>query len=111
LDRAYPSGHSSLFGTVGHAGVVCSEYPPGTPPTKYRFQRRNRVTAALSGRLVVVEAGERSGSVAAAGERLAAGDKVGIVPGPITSATSRGSNQLLREGAFPIMSAEDIAAL
>ncbi len=96
IDRIYPSGHEALLTRVAQKGLLLSEVPCGTAPTKWRFLQRNRLIAALSAATVVVEAGRRSGSLNTAGHALGMGRPVGIVPGPITSAASAGCHATLR---------------
>ena len=96
IDRLYPSGHEALLTRVAEQGLLLSEVPCGTPPTKWRFLQRNRLIAALSAATVVVEAGRRSGSLNTAGHALEMGLPVGVVPGPITSAASAGCHATLR---------------
>ncbi|MDO4239718.1 DNA-processing protein DprA [Micrococcus sp.] len=97
LDRFYPAGHEELLRAVMAAGLLLSEMPPGASPTRYRFLHRNRLIAALSGAVVVVEARWRSGAQNTAGHALALGREVGVVPGPITSPSSAGCHRLLQE--------------
>lgn len=96
-DRAYPAGHASLLERIARTGVVVSEVPPGSAPTKWRFLQRNRLIAAISAATVVVEAGWRSGSLNTAGHAATLGRPLGAVPGAITSATSAGCHRLLRD--------------
>ena len=96
IDRLYPSGHEALLTRVAEQGLLLSEVPCGTPPTKWRFLQRNRLIAALTAATVVVEAGRRSGSLNTAGHALEMGLPVGVVPGPITSAASAGCHATLR---------------
>lgn len=98
VDHAYPAGHATLLDRIADRGLVLSEYPPGTPPAKYRFLVRNRLIAALSSGTVVVEAGVRSGARNTATTAGALGKVVLAVPGPITSAMSVGCHDLLRTG-------------
>jgi DNA processing protein len=98
-DRLYPAGNAGLLRAVADSpGLVLSELPPGSVPSRVRFLRRNRLIAAAGLSTVVVEAAWRSGSLVTA--RLAAGlgRPVGAVPGPVTSAGSAGCHRLLREG-------------
>lgn len=113
VDRAYPVGHSELFGRIAdRGGALVSETPIGTAPTKWRFLARGRILAALSRATVVVEAGWRSGSLNTAGHAAALGRPLGAVPGPVTSAASAGCHRLLREhGAVAITGAADVLAL
>lgn len=96
IDRIYPSGHEALLTRVAQQGLLLSEVPCGTAPTKWRFLQRNRLIAALAAATVVVEAGRRSGSLNTAGLAIGMGRPVGVVPGPITSAASAGCHATLR---------------
>jgi DNA processing protein len=97
IDRLYPAGHEALLTRVADNGLLISEVPCGTPPTKWRFLQRNRLIAALAAATVVVEAGRRSGSLNTARLALGLGRPVGVVPGPITSAASTGCHAIVRE--------------
>lgn len=99
IDRLYPSGHTELLGRIAATGLVISETPCGTIPSKFRFLQRNRLIAAASRATVVVEAGRRSGSLNTAGHAATLGRPLGAVPGPVTSPASAGCHYLLREGA------------
>jgi DNA processing protein len=99
LDRLYPTGHEQLFERIEQSGgLLVSELPPGSAPTRWRFLQRNRMLAALSGSTVVVEAGHRSGSLNVAGQAHSLGRPVGAVPGPVTSPASAGCHRLIQEG-------------
>jgi DNA processing protein len=111
VDRFYPAGHDALLTRIVEAGLVISELPPGAAPTRWRFLQRNRIIAALSNALVVVEAGYRSGSLNAAGHALSVGVPLGAVPGPVTSATSAGCHKLIREGAALITGVDEVLEL
>ncbi|MDI2097715.1 DNA-processing protein DprA [Ruicaihuangia caeni] len=112
VDRFYPSGHDGLLHRIVEHGVVLSEVPCGSPPTKWRFLQRNRLLAALSQATVVVEAGRRSGSLNTAGHAAALGRALGAVPGPVTSAASAGCHRLIREyDAVCVTNAEEVIAL
>lgn len=103
VDRPYPAGHGDLLDRVADVGLLMSELPPGTPPTRHRFLARGRLMAALSGASVVVEAGARSGSLHVAARAQGLGRVVGAVPGPVTSVTSAGPHTLLRDGTAQIV--------
>ncbi|TFD79220.1 DNA-processing protein DprA [Cryobacterium fucosi] len=112
LDRLYPAGHSSLLDRIGTHGLLVSEQPPGTAPTRQRFLLRARIVAALSAASVIVEAGARSGSLRVADEALQLGRAIGAVPGPITSAASAGPHLLLQDQrAYVITDATDVIRL
>lgn len=102
IDIAYPAGHTGLLDGIAAAGLVVSEYPPGTTPARHRFLVRNRLIAALSTATVVVEAGIRSGARNTATTAAALGKVVMAVPGPITSAMSVGCHDLLRTGSAAV---------
>lgn len=103
IDIAYPSAHRALLDRIKSDGVVISESAPGSPPLKQRFLTRNRLIAALSREVVVVEAALRSGSLSTANWANSIGRKVWGVPGPITSATSAGVHQAIRNQNMQIM--------
>ncbi len=110
LDRLYPSGHADLFDRIGQSGLIVSETPPGSAPTRQRFIDRSRLLAAISAATVIVEAGTRSGTMHVATEAESLGRPLGAVPGPVTSAASYGTNLLLQQGrAEVITNASDIA--
>jgi DNA processing protein len=108
IDRDYPRSHSELARRIGEHGAVVSEYPPGVEPAPWRFPARNRIIAGLCAATVVVEARERSGALITADFALELGRDVFAVPGEITSALSAGTNDLLRQGAAPLLSADDV---
>jgi len=109
VDRDYPAAHGQLAARiVATGGLIVSEYAPGVEPAPWRFPARNRIIAGLCSASVVVEARERSGALITADFALEEGREVFVVPGEITSALSAGSNALLRLGATPLLSAEDV---
>lgn len=107
LDRLYPAGHAELLTRVGEAGLLASEMPPGAAPTKWRFLARSRLLAALSGAVVVAEAGYRSGSLHTAARASELGRPVGAVPGPVTSAASAGCHRLMRDRLAEVVAGYD----
>lgn len=88
IDRPYPAAHNQLLERIAQRGLVISEVPPGSAPTRQRSTDRARLQAALSGATVIVEAGAHSGSMRTAQEAQDLGRIVGAVPGPVTSAAS-----------------------
>jgi len=99
VDRPSPRANAPLFERIAESsGLLVSEAPPGSAPTRARFIARTRLMAALSGATVVPEAGSRSGSLRIAVTAYDLGRRAGAVPGPITSAASTGCNLLLAEG-------------
>lgn len=111
IDVPYPVGHRQLHRAIAERGLVISENPPGVTAHKGAFPKRNRIIAALAPVTIVVEAGFRSGALNTASQALELGRTVAAVPGPIDSDQSRGSNQLLRDGAVMIASTDDALTL
>jgi len=112
LDSIYPRGNSRLAETIlEKGGALISEYKPGTEAMKHRFLERNRIVSGLADAILVVEAGERSGTLRTVAEALEQGKEVFAVPGPITSEQSVGPNRLIQKGAHPVLSADDIMAV
>ena len=111
VDVAYPRGNDRLLARTAEHGLVVSELPPGSSPTRARFLVRNRVIAALTLGTVVVEAAARSGSLATADRARELGRHLMAVPGPVTSALSAGCHALLRDGATCVTRAEEVLDL
>jgi DNA processing protein len=108
LDRPYPQRHERLWERVASSGVIVSESPAGIPTEKWRFPVRNRLMAALSDVVIVVESRHHGGSRHTVEAAIGRGIPVGAVPGSIRSATSEGTNALIADGAFPVCSTGDI---
>jgi DNA processing protein len=108
LDRIYPSEHKGLAQRVVGSGALISEFPLGEPPDAPNFPRRNRIVAGLARGTLVVEADRESGALITVDFALEQGRDVYAVPGSIFSPVSRGTNTLIKEGAKPVMSADDI---
>ena len=108
LDDPYPRRHARLWERVAECGAIVSESPAGVRTEKWRFPVRNRLLAALSDVVVVVESRHHGGSRHTVDAAAARGIPVGAVPGSIRSATSEGPNALLADGAFPVCSAGDV---
>jgi DNA processing protein len=110
LDVPYPRANSGLFARVlGGGGTLASEHPPGAQPRAANFLPRNRLIAALSAAVVVVEAAEDSGSLSTA--RAAGSRGVGhvlVLPGAPWDPGAAGCNQLIRDGATLVRSLDDI---
>lgn len=109
VDVVYPRENAPIYQRLLETGgAVISEYPPGTPPDRWRFPARNRIIAAISAAVVVVEAAIKGGALITA--RLAAevGRPVFVVPGDVDRVASAGCNRLIRDGAFPVLGSEDL---
>lgn len=109
LDIISPSRHTALAGSiVEQGGALLSEYRHGTPALKQHFIARNRLIAGLAQAVLITEAGAGSGSLHTARFAFTEQRPVLVVPGNITSPLSAGSNDLLKTGAYPVMSSADI---
>jgi len=108
LDIIYPPENKSIYADVISAGAILSEYPPGTPALKQNFPARNRIISGISLGVAVIEAPKKSGALITAARALEQGRDVFSLPGNVDAFTCEGSNKLLREGAIPFMSANDI---
>jgi DNA processing protein len=107
-ERPYPARGRALHRRIVAGGAAVSELPCGSPVWRWTFRARNRIIAALAATTVVVEAGERSGSLLTARFARALGRPVGAVPGRVTSATSAGPNGLLAAGAYVVRGPQDV---
>jgi DNA processing protein len=110
IDVVYPRANRRLHGRVERAGLLVSEYPPGTPAARWRFPARNRLIAALADAVLVVEARERSGALITADHALDLGRDVLAVPGSPAAAGAAGTNGLLKAGAGLIEDGDDLLA-
>ena len=108
LDVIYPPENNNLFFDVIQHGAVISEYPPGMPPLPHHFPARNRIISGMSYGVLVVEAGEKSGSLITARLAMEQGRDVFAIPGAIDSAFSRGTNSLIKQGAKLVECIDDI---
>ena len=111
IDMVFPSENRKLFKTISSKGALVSEFPPGTPPEPFRFPVRNRIIAGMSRGLLVVEASQKSGALITAEFAIEMGRDVMAIPGQIDNPNAAGVNQLIRDGAFMILSAEDVLSV
>lgn len=110
LDVVYPPENRDLYQRIAQRGAVVSEYPFGTEPDGVHFPQRNRIISGMSMAVTIVEAAPKSGSLITADLALEQGREVFAVPGSVDSLRSRGTHQLIRQGAHLAESAEDILA-
>ena len=110
-DVAYPAEKRALHRRLVSDAAVVSEWPPGFRPRPWCFVARNRIIAGLAAAVIVVEAGERSGSLTTARFAAAYGRAVAAVPGRVTSEGAGGSNALLFDGAHMVRDAHDALEL
>jgi len=109
VDLPTPGEHTNLYQEIiKNGGAVISEFPIGMQPTKGSFPARNRIISALSEAILIPEATSDSGALITAKEAFSQGKKVFVVPGPITSSLSRGTNSLLSHGGIAVSGAVDV---
>ncbi len=108
VNVCYPKSHYPLYQDILEKGGILSEYPPGASPRAFHFPVRNRLISGLSDVILVIEAGEKSGSLITAHLGLDQGKEIFALPGRITDRVSRGCNELIRDGASILTAAEDV---
>ncbi len=111
VDLPYPRANERLYRRIEASGLLLSEALPGAPAHPGSFPTRNRIIAALSDVVVVVEAGAKSGALITAQAAASIGRLVGAVPGPVDVPSSQGTNSLLRDGAQVVSEAADMLGL
>lgn len=107
-DRLYPASNRELAEKIVEKGLIVTEFPPGTPPLKENFPRRNRIISGLSLGTLVVEAAWRSGSLITARLASEQGREIFAIPGSIHNPLARGCHRLIRDGAKLVESARDV---
>ncbi|MCL2286227.1 MAG: DNA-processing protein DprA [Firmicutes bacterium] len=108
VDICYPAENRELRDSIVKNGCVISEYAPGVRPAPAFFPARNRIISGLSCGIIVTEAGLKSGTLITVDQAQEQGREVLAVPGNISSKLSQGTNQLIRDGAFPVSCHEDV---
>ena len=107
-DVIYPQENSGLYDAILKNGMIISEYPPHTEPTRYTFPQRNRIISGISNGVFVLEAPLSSGAMITAGDALYQGKDIFALPGRIGDACSTGTNRLIQNGAKLVTCANDI---
>ena len=102
VDVVYPASARGLYADTERYGCLISEFPPGTPPHKWNFPRRNRIISGLSDGVLVVEAPAKSGALITARHAADQGRDVFVTPGTVDNSQCEGSNALLRDGAISV---------
>ena len=111
IDIIHPEYQKSLYREIlENNGLIISEFEANFPPALWTYPKRNKIVAGLSCATMVVEAGEKSGSLITAGFAKKYKRRLLAVPGPLTSASSKGTAQLIKQGADIVTSAEDVLA-
>ncbi len=108
IDIVYPPEHRKLAEEITESGALISDYPPGTKPEASNFPARNRIISGVSRAVVVIEAGSRSGALITANFAAEQGRDVFAVPGYIYSPASKGTNNLIQQGAIPMLDPQDV---
>jgi DNA processing protein len=108
IDVCYPPENKQLMADIINSGAVVSEFNIGTPPLAYNFPRRNRIVSGLAKAVVAIEAKEKSGVMNTVKWALEQNKEVFAVPGNIYAKTSHGTNRLIKEGAVPVTSPDEI---
>lgn len=109
IDVCYPRENWPVYESIlSSGGAIISEYPPGTQPDRWRFPARNRLIAAMSAAVVVVEAAVTGGALITARLGAEIGRPVFAVPGDVDREMSAGCNRLIRDGANPVLGAVDL---
>ncbi|MEX0694676.1 MAG: DNA-processing protein DprA [Rhodospirillales bacterium] len=108
VDIVYPRENQQLYNDLITTGAVCTEVAAGTTPQARHFPRRNRIISGIARAIVVLEAGAKSGSLITARMALEQGREVFAVPGPPQDPRVKGSNMLIRDGAYLTENADDV---
>ena len=110
IEYIYPEENKKLYNKIlDTAGIIISEYPLYTKPVPENFPMRNRIISGISDKVLITEAGIKSGSIITANLAVEQGKDVYAIPGNITYKQSEGTNQLIKDGAFLVTRLEDIA--
>ncbi|MBN2620070.1 DNA-protecting protein DprA, partial [candidate division WOR-3 bacterium] len=110
-DRCYPPENRNLMNAIIQNGAVISEFTVTTPPLAQNFPKRNRIVSGLARAVVAIEAKEKSGVMNTVSWAASQNKDVYAIPGNIYSRTSFGTNRLIKDGAIPVTSAQEVLEL
>lgn len=111
IDMIHPEHQETLYNEIlENKGLIISEFEDTHPPALWTYPKRNKIVAGLSKATMVVEAGQKSGSLITANLAKKYKRRLFAVPGPLTSTVSKGTVQLIKEGSEIVTSAEDLLA-
>lgn len=108
FSHIYPKENKQLTYKIEKEHLLLSEYPPYIAPRKWTFPMRNRIISGLSEAIIVTEAAMKSGTIITVEHALEHGKDIFVVPGPIHSKQSQGTNNLWKEGAIPVWNGQQI---
>lgn len=108
LFHIYPKENKKLATIMANQHLLVTEFPPYVGPKRWHFPLRNRIISGISEAIVVTEAAVKSGTLITTDHALEHGKDIFVVPGPIDSKLSEGTNRLLREGAIPVWNGQQI---
>ncbi|MEG1255200.1 DNA-processing protein DprA [Clostridium sp.] len=112
VDIVYPRENKKIYEDIlQNGGCILSEFPLGTQPFSRNFPMRNRIISGISDLLIITEGGEKSGTLITAGTALEQGKDIIVVPGSIFSSESKGTNKLIKDGAYVFTEIEDVLNL
>ncbi len=108
IDIVYPKENINLYRKILEKGLILSEYIVGTKPYAFNFPQRNRIISGISKGVLVVEAQMQSGTMITTDFALSQGKELYVIPGNIYSKTSKGTNELIKQGAKVVTDVQDI---
>lgn len=108
FNHIYPKENKQLFYEIKNKGLVISEYPPHFKPQRYYFPERNRIISGLTKGTIVIESGERSGTLITVDQALDQGREVYVVPGDLFLKQTFGNNKLIQQGGKLVLNIDDI---
>lgn len=108
FNHIYPKENKEIFNEIVKNGLAISEYSPDIKPERYFFPERNRIISGLTKGTIVIESGEKSGTLITVDQALEQGREVYVVPGELFSKQTLGNNKLIQQGGKLILNTDDI---